>query len=95
MEQGHLFKQMIEFNKTAFDNTFGVIVMFQEQLEKMTSATMIQTTWLPEDGRKAIDEWIKSCKKGRDDFKKAVDDGFQKVESFFGKPDADRKNKPT
>jgi hypothetical protein len=93
MEQGQLFRQMIEFNKMAFDNTFGAIVMFQEQLEKMTSAMLIQSTWLPEDGRKAVDEWIKSYKKGRDDFKKVVDEGFQKVESFFNRPDAEQKSK--
>jgi hypothetical protein len=83
---------MIEFNKMAFDNTFGAIVTFQEQMEKMTNAMLVQSAWLPEDGRKALDEWIKSYKKGRDDFKKVVDEGFQKVESFFNKTDGQPKS---
>lgn len=83
MEQTQVFKQMLEFNKMAFDNTFQAITMFQEQMEKMTSAVLIQNAWLPEEGRKAIDEWMKNYKRGREDFKKAVDDGFDKMGSLF------------
>ncbi len=86
MEQKQIFKQMVEFNKMAFDNTFNAMTMFQEQVEKMTSAVLMQSAWLPEEGRKAIDEWIKNYKRGREDFKRAVDEGFDKWESLFSAP---------
>jgi hypothetical protein len=31
-----------------------------------------------------INEWVKAYKKGRGDFKKAVDENFKRVEDFFG-----------
>jgi len=83
MDQNQIFKQMIDFNKAAFDNSFKAMVMVQEQTEKMVSTILDQATWLPEDGKKAINDWTKAYKKGADDFKKAVDDNFKKVEDFF------------
>ena len=37
---------------------------------------------LPEEAKKGLTEWTKSYKKNCEDFKKVVDDGFQKLESF-------------
>lgn len=83
MEQTKIAKQMIDFQKTTFDNTFNAVVMLQEQAEKMTSLLIDQATWLPEEGRTAINEWADAYKKGRDEFKKSMDDNFKKVEKFF------------
>jgi hypothetical protein len=83
MEQNKMFKQMIDFNKTAYDNSFGAMVMVQEQTEKMVGGMLEQATWLPEEGKKAITEWSGACKKGAEDFKKAVDDNFGKMKNFF------------
>jgi hypothetical protein len=83
MDQKQMLKQMIDFNKTAFNNTYNAIVMLQEQTERMATTMLDQATWLPEDGRKAINDWVNSYKKGREDFKKLVDENFQKVEDYF------------
>lgn len=83
MEQMAIVKQMIDFNKATFDNSFSAMVLVQEQTEKMVSTFIEQTPWLPEEGKKAIREWIKAYKKGRDDFKKYVDESFKQVEDFF------------
>ncbi len=83
MDQTQIFKQMIDFNKAAFDNSFSAMVMVQQQTEKMVTTMLDQATWLPEEGKKAIRDWADACKKGSQDFKKAVDDNFKKVEDFF------------
>jgi polyhydroxyalkanoate synthesis regulator phasin len=83
MDQKQMLKQMIDFNKTAFNNTYNAIVMLQEQAERMATTMLEQATWLPEDGRKAVNDWVNSYKKGREDFKKLVDENFQKVEDYF------------
>lgn len=83
MDQNKMFKQMVDFNKAAFDNSFSAMYMVQQQMEKMVGTIMDQATWLPEEGKKAINEWSDACKKGAEDFKKAVDDSFKKVEGFF------------
>jgi uncharacterized protein YdiU (UPF0061 family) len=83
MDQKQILKQMIDFNKATFDNTFNAMVMLQEQSERAANTLLEQATWLPEDGKKAINEWVKAYKKGREDFKKLVDENFKKVEAFF------------
>ncbi|MBN2283024.1 MAG: hypothetical protein JXO48_03955 [Deltaproteobacteria bacterium] len=83
MDQKELFKQMITFNKTTFDNSFNAMVMLQDQAEKMVNSLLEQATWMPEEGKKAISEWAASYKKGREAFKQTVDESFKKVEEFL------------
>ena len=83
MDQNQIFKQMLDFNKATFDNSFNAMVMVLEQTEKMINAMMDQATWLPEEGKKAVSDWSDACKKGSEDFRKAVDENFKKVDEFF------------
>ncbi len=83
MDPLKLTKQMIDFNKASFDNTFTAMVLLQEQTEKMVNTFMEQATWLPGEGKKALSEWVETVKKGREDFKKAADQSFGKVEDYF------------
>ena len=83
MEPLKMAKQMIDFNKATFDNTFDAMVLLQEQTEKMVSTFMEQATFLPEEGKKMLSEWVQTFKKGREEFKKAVDESFGKVEAYF------------
>ena len=83
METGKIAKQMFDFQKTTFDNSFNAMVAFQDQTEKMMNVFMEQAVWMPEDGKKAVNEWGAVYKKGRDDFKKNIDENFSKFEGFF------------
>ena len=83
MEQFQIFKQMIQFNKSAFDNSYNAMEMFREQNEKMANSLLDQATWLPEGQKKSINEWMKVYKKGCDDFKKAVDQNYKNAEDLF------------
>ncbi len=83
MEKQQAFKQMMEFNKTAFNNTFSAITLLHEQTERMINLSLEQATMLPKEGKKVYTEWLKACTKGSETFKKVVDDGFQKMEGFL------------
>ena len=83
MDQKQLFKQMFEFNKTTFNNSFNALSLLQDQMERVATTVLDQATWLPEDGRKAINDWVSSFKSAREEFKKQVDDNYKKVEEFF------------
>lgn len=83
MDQKQVFKQMSDFNKTAFDNSFNAIVMLQDQAVSLSNTLLTQATWLPEEGKKAIDEWVKTYKTGRETFKKSVAESYNKIEDFF------------
>ncbi|MBF0496514.1 MAG: hypothetical protein HQK58_08065 [Deltaproteobacteria bacterium] len=82
MEPQKMLQQMINFNKYMFENTFNSITMFQEQMERMSNMFLDQATGMPEEGKKAVTEWVKSYKTARDDFKKVVEDNFKKMEEF-------------
>ncbi len=83
MEPKQIVKQMIDFSKTAFDNSFEAMAVLQDQTEKMVNAMIEQSSIMPEEGKKAVSDWIQSYKKGRNDLKAAADENFKKVESFF------------
>jgi hypothetical protein len=89
MDQKTLLKQMLDFNKTAFDSSFKGIVMLQEQAEQIAKSMRDQATWLPEEGKKAIDEWVGTYKSHRDDFKTTMDDNFKKMETYIA-PDQEQ-----
>ena len=83
MEQGKIAKQMVDFHKATFDNTFNAMSIMQEQTERMVSMFLEQSPWVPAEGKTAIQDWVKAYKKGRSDFKTSANDSFKKVEDFF------------
>jgi hypothetical protein len=83
MEHKQITKQMIQFNKTAFDNSFSAMRMVYEQNEKMVETFLGQASWMPEEGKKAIKDWMSAYRTGCDDFKKMVDDSYAKVDAYF------------
>ncbi|GKT09380.1 hypothetical protein [Desulforhabdus sp. TSK] len=85
MEPIKMAKQMIDFNKATFDNTFSAMVLVQEQMERTVGSFLEKATWLPDEGKKLLNEWMASYKKGREDFKKTVDESYKKLEDYFSK----------
>jgi hypothetical protein len=83
MDPKKMGKQMIDFYKTSFDNSFSAMMMLQEQMERMANLYWGQMVNAPEEVKKGMAEWTKSYKKNCDDFKKSVEEGFKKLESFF------------
>ena len=82
-QQKHMLKQMIDFNKAAFDNAFNTMAMLQGQMESIINTFVDQSTGMTEEGKKAAKEWATIYKKGFEDFKRSVDDNYKKVDSFF------------
>lgn len=83
MEQFNVIKQMVQFNKNAFDQGFNAMDMLQKQNEKMTNSFLDQATWLPEEGKKSVNEWMQLYKKSCNDFKKTADQNYKDVEKLF------------
>ena len=83
MDQKQILKQMFNFNKMAFERSFSTMVIMQDQAEKMIGMWMDQTKWFPEECKKAMKEWVKTYKKGREDFKAKVEDGYEKMEEYL------------
>lgn len=83
MDQKDIFRQMVEFNKGAFNNAYNAMAMVQDQTETLANTMLNQASWMPEEGRKAVREWVEVFKKGRETYKKTVDEAFRKVQDFI------------
>ena len=83
MESKKIAKQLVEFQKATFNNAFTALVMVQDQTEAMFKSMMSQVPGMPEEGKK----------KGRETYKKAVDDGFEKLDSFLGEGESAKSKK--
>ncbi len=85
MDQKQIAKQMVEFNKSIFDNSFAAMTALHDQTEKLIINFLDKTPWLPEEGKRPIYDWINSYKKGREDFKATADERYKKVVEYFAK----------
>jgi polyhydroxyalkanoate synthesis regulator phasin len=83
MDPKKVTKQTFDFYKSTFENAYNATTMLQEQSHKMIDMYLDQTQGFPEEGKKAVQEWLNAYKKGNQDFKSAVDESIKKVEDFF------------
>jgi predicted DNA-binding WGR domain protein len=83
MDQKTMVKQVFDFQKNTFENFFKSLSTIQDQAEKSMSFMLDRYPWLPEESKNVILEWGRIYKKGRADFKRAMDDGYEKMESYF------------
>jgi len=83
MDQKQIAKQMMELNKAIFDNTFKSMAFLQDQTEKLVFRITEKTPWIPDEGKRAINEWVNSYKKGIEYFKSCTDETYKKAIDYF------------
>jgi hypothetical protein len=83
MDNKEIVKQVIDFHKASFENCFSMMVTFQGQAEKLLNTFVDQTPGISDESKKVINQWSGAYKKGIDDLRKAMDEGYSKAEIFF------------
>ena len=83
MDQKQMLKQMVAFNQTAFNNAFNAMTTLQDQFENVAKTMLEQATWLPAEGRKAIENGTETYKSVCQTFKQKIDDSYKQVEKVF------------
>jgi hypothetical protein len=83
MAHREIARQITGFFKTASDSSFNAITLLQEYTEKTINLSLVRSPWFPEEGRKLVSEWLKTYRKGYDDFKIAADEQYRKLEVLF------------
>jgi len=78
-------KQLIEFNKMTIDNTLNAILLMQDQSRRIASGVIEKAAWIPEDGKKAINDWMSSYTKGVEGVKSASDKSYKMMSNLFDK----------
>jgi hypothetical protein len=83
MDTTKFAKQTLGFQKTILENSFNAMTMAQDQTEKMFTSYLDQLPWITEENKKSLQTTTDMVKKARDDFKKAVDEGYSKFEQLL------------
>jgi hypothetical protein len=85
MEQTQVIKQIVDFQKNVFENSYGAMETARTRTENMVNSMMDNAFWIPEPVKTACNDWNRTINEGCQSFKKMVDDNFDKMESFFVK----------
>lgn len=83
MEYTEITKQVIDFQKMSFANWYNAVSMVQDQTTSAMDMMLGQNTWVPEEGKKAVQSWMDACQNERDRFKAYVDEGFSSMEKYI------------
>ena len=82
MDPKKMGKQMMDFYKTSFDNSYSAMMMLQEQMERMGTMYWGQMVNLPEEAKKDLTEWTKSYKQELRRFQKGSGRQFPETGIF-------------
>ncbi len=83
MDQNQIAKQLLAFKWIAFDSTLSLMILFQDQAEKILTLSLEQAALLPQEGKEMIAAWLKAGQTGREFFKKMMDEGCKTAKSFL------------
>jgi hypothetical protein len=78
-----MIKQILDFNKKAFDDSFNAVVTVQEHAEKMARVFWEKSSFFPEEGKKVVEDWVLTYKNGLNEYRANVDSRFKLVESYL------------
>lgn len=87
MDQIQTIKQMLDFNKKAFDNVFNSVSSLQDDTESLFSGLMERANLITPEGRKIMSQLTESYRKGRVDFKTMADENYRKASEYFVRVD--------
>lgn len=94
MEPKGMSKQMIGFQKQVLDSWHEAAVLAEDQTAVSVKWMLDTATWMPEQGRQAVEQWLLVCKEERGRFKAHLDQGLTIAETLFSAPEAPAPAKP-
>ena len=83
MDAASITKDFISLQKQSFNSMFDAMILFQDQADK-TSRLWTSQTGTNEKAQEIVDQWRTIMIKGRDDSRKLINDGFTRMEEYFG-----------
>jgi len=82
METFQVANQVIDLQKSMFENTFRAVSMAQDHACEMSVNFFTQLPWMPQEVIKAMNESMKTFKEARDTFKNNVNEGFKQLSTM-------------
>jgi hypothetical protein len=76
-------RNLVEFQKQAFDSTFNALSALQDQQRELMSRLLAGAPAVPGEMKQLLDEWSNALETGREQFRDTVDRSFETVESYL------------
>ena len=83
MDPKTMQKTMMEGMRSGMLMSFDTMNSIQEQMEKMWKTVLDQSGELQKEGEKVMQEWLENMRKGREEFRRNLDDGLRKMEELL------------
>lgn len=79
MDQFHIAKQMLDYQRAAWHDTLSAWDLWQEQGRSLMEAAIAQAAWMPEEGRQFAAKVTEGYALGCKAFRSAVEQGFDNL----------------
>ena len=84
MDQKVMQKMVVEGMRSGMLMTFDTMNSVQEQMEKMWKTLLDQSGELQKEGEKVMGDWLDNMRKGREEFRRNLEEGMRKMEELLG-----------
>jgi len=82
MDTVSITKDLISLQKQSFNNLFDAMIHFQEEAEK-TCRLWANRVGSHAKAPEMADQWHALMRKGRDDYRQLINDGYTRMEDYF------------
>lgn len=83
MEMVKMARQMIDFQKSISDNTYDVMMTLWDQGARMADMMLAGATWIPDEGKRTLNESLGIYRKGFEDMKGTLDEAFKSLQAVL------------
>ena len=80
---------VIDLQRSAFNASMDGLDKLEKRTARVLHDTARSASWVPEEGKEVVDEWINTTKKGRTEFRKSMDKSFDLLKHYFERVQTD------
>jgi hypothetical protein len=77
METNLIAKQTLQLYHAALTQTLDATLAVQDQSQKTLEVLLDQSSAVPQEGKRAINDWLEACRQQTTAMKNVIDEGFR------------------
>jgi len=83
METTLIAKQTLQIYHAALTQTLDAALTVQEQSQKTLEVLLDQSSVVPQEGKRAINDWLEVCRQQTTAMKNVIDEGFRPFTLYY------------
>jgi hypothetical protein len=76
METNFIAEQTLQIYRAALTQTLDAALTVQDQSQKTLDILLDQSSLVPQEGKRAINDWLETCRQQTTAMKSVIDEGF-------------------